>query len=162
MVRNAEFVHFPIVFVGVQQMSNKVAAAPIRSQARSLLLTGVAFVALFAVILGPLAFETAIGHRESERQARRLAETLSIGDSKQQVEEVINRDEYDRLELVKFDNSSWQVLTPEVVGAWNWVISLDFEADRLSRVAVRIADSAKVSPAGAPPDKSLGAWPSNR
>lgn len=133
-------------------MSDSVDRSLIRRHSRSVIAGGVLLVALL-VVLGPIAFETAIGHRESERQARRLAEALAIGDSKQRVEEMIARNEYERLALVKIDSPSWLVRTPELVGATNWVIWLDFDGDKLSRVAVRTADSARTIPGAAPPDK---------
>jgi hypothetical protein len=63
-------------------MLNRVDDTLIRRHARLILAGGVALVALLAA-LGPIALETAIGYRESNHQALRLAETLSIGDSKQ-------------------------------------------------------------------------------
>ena len=132
-------------------MSDRVNGSPLRRHSAAVIATLVLITLI--VILGPFAFETAVGRRESERQARHLVDDLAIGNTKQQVEEMLGRSQNQRLTLVKIDPASWQVRTPEVIGAGNWVIWLDFDGDILSRVAVRTADSDRIAPADAPPDK---------
>jgi hypothetical protein len=138
----------------ISGLSNKMTIAGLRKNAAALVVALVVMVTV-TVILWPFLFESVIGRHESQRQVRHLVETLSLGSASDTVEAVIGRPEYDRLTLAKADDLKWLVETPPIPGARNWVLWLAFDRGRLSRVAVRTADSSTEMPAGAPADKAV-------
>jgi hypothetical protein len=135
-------------------MSNKISVGYVRKH-RASIAAVIIILTVIVVILWPVLFETTFGRRASEDQVRQLAAALTIGESADDVAATLSQPEYGRLRLMKIKDETWIVRTPEVLGARNWVVWLSFDAKRLSRLAIRTADSIDEIPSGAPPDKNI-------
>lgn len=84
--------------------------------------------------------------RRFEREGRAITR-LADG-----MEQVFERQEFPRLRLFKLSSADWIVRTPWEFGAVNWVLWIEFSGDTVAALRVRIEDSKKVRPEGAPLD----------
>lgn len=104
------------------------------------------------LLVGDIAYETLAGKWKSQQQVAQLATTLAVGMTPQQVTQIVKRVQFDRLTLYE-DGAVWVIRAPMVLGAQEWLVVVTFEAERVSGVGVRIGDSLKTRPIGAPEDK---------
>jgi hypothetical protein len=98
----------------------------------------------------PLPYETAYGHRESQREVRDVVGRLSLGATPAEVERTIRHPRYRKLTVRDQGVTVWRVVTPSTIGATDWTITLEFGAKGLACVVVGTADDSSKPPAGVP------------
>jgi hypothetical protein len=93
-------------------------------------------------------------HRDRDRaEARSLYDYLQPGMARSEVQAALTSGKYPHLRLWSQDPSLYVVSTPLLSGAGNWQLRVEFQAERVSAVRVRTADSHEYAPPDAPPDK---------
>jgi len=90
---------------------------------------------------------------ESKARLRDIMETLSIGDTKEDVRRVYSILRTARLKLNDTSNTRWSVSMPLELGATDWILWIDFSDDTVARLRIRESDSSAFMPDGAPADK---------
>lgn len=95
-------------------------------------------------------------HRQSSGEARikALYPQFSLGMSRDDAMFVLER-EWNSEYVWTFKELA-TVSTPLTLGARNWIIYLEFEADKLVSIQVRTPDSSERHPQGAPGDLRVG------
>jgi len=69
------------------------------------------------------------------------------------VDSLFVQSHFKHLELVKFKEDDWEIHTPFEFGAVNWDLLISLEGRKVQSLKIRLADSAKMHPVEAPPDK---------
>ena len=79
---------------------------------------------------------------------------LTAGMTKDEVRGIFNAGNFEKLTLVDSDPAEWEVVTPFVVGASNWVLYLSFADSVIAQSRVRTMDyKGGGPPEGAPADR---------
>jgi hypothetical protein len=126
-----------------------------QSRLRTVVLPTLLLLAAFIVgasIFSPVAYL----QRDRDRaEARSLYDHLQPGMARSEVQAALTSGKYPHLRQWSQDPSLYVVSTPLLFGAGNWQLRVEFQAERVSAVRVRTADSHEYPPPDAPTDKQL-------
>jgi len=109
-----------------------------------------------------IAVEGKMNAAKNMENKPRLAEImreLSPGDTKDDVQRTFDRMQTATLKLHVISSACWNITMPFELGASDWILWIDFLDDKVTRLRIRLSDSARIRPPGAPEDKKLKAIP---
>ena len=99
-------------------------------------------------------FDAKLRNRASHIALAAIMQDLTPGDSQTRVREVYAARRIDRLMLLESSPESWSIGMPGEFGASDWILYLDFEAQKLIRLRMRNSNSTALPPSDVPPDIS--------
>ena len=100
-----------------------------------------------------LLFDWSGDSQQSRESVVRIYRLLNPGLSREAVRERLSGHFGENLKLREISATNWVIQTPMEVGAANWDVWLEFNTTSLTAVRIRLADSKKFWPSGAPDDK---------
>src|SRR5262245_12626582 len=123
----------------------------ITNQQKLFLWAGLSLITLFLFYISFVRGYLVRGAAQAELLI--LRDQIAVHMPRHQVLDLFNGSSFTYLSLHRGDPNSWVAATPDIVGARNWVLLIDFKNDLVSGVRVRRSDSSTKSPQGAPAEK---------
>ena len=113
----------------------------------------VGIVVIAVSLFTPLAF---LNRQKYRDEIRTLYHRLEVGMTKNEVRQTFDAGDFPNLRFHQRDERMWSAAAPLEFGAQNWVLYIEFGADRVTAVRVRTEDSDRSRPSEAPEDKVVG------
>lgn len=113
----------------------------------------VALVAATALLLGLVFFRGSTTGQASRQELLDLFGRLKTGTSLSTLSDMLAKDGYRNLRLLKVSSNLLVVRTPYEFGAGNWVLFVDTTNEVVSGLRIRVEDSDRMKPIESPPDR---------